>query len=480
MKTKSIKQIFQKQNILILIVALLPLVFNTFFYTRQIYMYQKVVENINAANLISSVVKDDILVKMWDLVSGQTDASSPEAKNILINVRKDIQEIEKNTTIQNETRILEVSYRTIDTIQTYLDEMILNIQTEQPVAKNDIIMVQIDSVTQLLYDVLQDFVQLEIELASQKNDQIAQSVTILLVIQGFIFIFIIFFILWTKRTLNRHVQAPIDKLVGLSHNFSKGNLTYRAELSGVQELDILTNSLNQMATDLENLITDNAEKQYNLAQSEVKVLQAQITPHFIYNTLDALLTLVEQGRIEQVKETIYALSDFFRISLSRGKDWISVEKEVRHVTDYLTILQIRYGESLDYRIEVPSTMEQYDVLKMILQPLIENAVYHGTKFVRRQGIVELIGYEDSEYLYFLIKDNGIGMTEERLQEVKKELAKGIETDFEDGYGLYNVNKRILLYYGDLASLTVDSQYQKGTIMTVIVPKISKEFTQGGG
>lgn len=129
-------------------------------------------------------------------------------------------------------------------------------------------------------------------------------------------------------------------------------------------------------------------------------------------------------------------------------------------------------------INVPDSLYQYDVLKMILQPLVENAVYHGTKFVRRQGIVELIGDHDCDFLYFQIKDNGIGMRPETLQEVKDELAKGIDTDFEEGYGLYNVNKRILLYYGSTAHLSVESTYRKGTIMTIKVPKVSKELTEG--
>lgn len=476
--SKSIRQIFQRQNILILIVAILPLIVNTVFYTKQLFMYQKVVENINAANEISSIVKDEIPVKMRDLAYGQTNANSPEAKNILINVRRDIKAIEKNTTTRDETSILEVTYRTLDTIQTYLDEMIHNLQTEQPVAENENVLAQIDSVNQLLDDVLQDFVKVEIELASQKNEQIANSVTILLKVQLIIFIVILFFIGWTKYSLNKHVQQPIDALVTMADNLSKGDLTYRVAATDIAELSLLTGSMNRMANDLDRLITDNAEKQYHLAQSELRVLQAQITPHFIYNTLDAIITLTDQGDMPRVKKTIFALSDFFRISLSRGKDWISVEKEARHVSDYLTILKTRYGESLLPIIHVPETLYDFDVLKMILQPLVENAVYHGTKFVRRQGVVELTGYDDSLFLYFKIKDNGIGMTPEKLLEVKNELAKGIETDFEEGYGLYNVNKRILLYYGDSAKLSVESTYRQGTTMTVKVPKVNKEQTEG--
>lgn len=219
------------------------------------------------------------------------------------------------------------------------------------------------------------------------------------------------------------------------------------------------------------LINENAEKQQLLSKSEVKVLQAQITPHFLYNSLDAILALEEQGKHVQVKTTIYALSDYFRISLSHDKDWITVDKEIRHIKDYLTILKIRYGEMLDYSIDVSEDILNDTILKMILQPLVENAVYHGTKFVRRQGLVEIVGRKIEDAIIFTIKDNGIGMTESRLAQVQNELAKGIHTDFKKGYGLYNVNKRMLLYYNRKTQLTITSNYQTGTILTLRLPKI---------
>ena len=184
------------------------------------------------------------------------------------------------------------------------------------------------------------------------------------------------------------------------------------------------------------------------------------------------------GESEKVKEMTYALSDFFRISLSQGQDWIPVEKEIKHIHDYLIILQIRYGDALTYSIEIEEKIKDYSILKMILQPLIENAVYHGTKLVRRTGkiIVQAFLGEQDE-LHFYIIDNGKGIPEQKLKEINQELADGLDTDFTEGYGLFNVNKRLLLYYGKEAKITITSIVDKGTTVHVTVPTMQKGATK---
>lgn len=219
-------------------------------------------------------------------------------------------------------------------------------------------------------------------------------------------------------------------------------------------------------------------KQYHLAQSEVRVLQAQITPHFIYNSLDAIISLIEQDCFEEALTMTHALSGFFRTSLSKGQDWIPLEKEISHINDYLVILKIRYGHMLDYKIDIPETLFPVSILKMILQPLIENAVYHGTKYVRHKGFIRITTCKIDEMIQFKVIDNGIGIPAEKLAEIRKELAKGIDSDFSIGYGLYNVNKRLLLYYGnDQKPITIDSKYREGTTVTLMIPLSPK--TIGG-
>lgn len=472
-KIASIKEIFQQTNRLLFSITLIPLLVISIFYTRNILNYRSALANVEEANAVSTIVQENVLEELWDLVFDLIPVTDYESGNELGKVRLAIEEIQANTTTAKEAATLDVALRTLDTLDHYISEMESNIANGRPFAENEAIMVQVDAVTVLLYAILQDFVRVEIELAGQTSDDMLVSLYYLILFELVIVLIIVYYARKNNRFLTQQVQEPLNDLIILSEELSQGHLDYRAKEPEVAELRVVTESMNEMAQNLHVLIEENAVKQFDLAQSELRVLQAQITPHFIYNTLDAILSLAEQGNSEQVKTMTYALSDFLRISLSKGQDWITIEKEIRHVEDYLTILQIRYGAMLTFTIDIPEEILQTEVLKMILQPLVENAVYHGTKHVRRAGKVIVAATYTADTIQFFVRDNGIGMQEERLLEIQARLAQAtVDDSGEGGYGLYNVRKRLLLYYGNVASLDIDSTYRKGTTVTVTVPKIT--------
>ena len=472
-KIASIKDIFQQTNRLLFSITLIPLVVISIFYTRNILIYRSALANVEEANAVSTIVQENVLEELWDLVFGLIEVTDYESGNELGKVRLAIEEIQANTSTAKEAATLDVALRTLDTLDKYISEMERNIQNERPVDENEAIMVQVDAVTVLLYAILQDFVRVEIEIAGQTSDDMLVSLYYLFLFELAIILIIVYYARKNNRFLTQQIQEPLNDLIVLSEELSQGHLDYRAKEPEVAELRVVTESMNDMARNLHVLIEENAVKQFDLAQSELRVLQAQITPHFIYNTLDAILSLAEQGNNEQVKTMTYALSDFLRISLSKGQDWITIEKEIRHVEDYLTILQIRYGAMLTFAIDIPEPILQTEVLKMILQPLVENAVYHGTKHVRRAGNVTVSATNTANTIQFSVTDNGIGMQEERLLEIRSRLAQAtVDESGEGGFGLYNVRKRLLLYYGDAASLEIASAYRKGTTVTVTVPKIT--------
>ena len=472
-KIASIKDIFQQTNRLLFSITLIPLLVISIFYTRNILIYRSALANVEEANAVSTTVQENVLEELWDLVFGLIQVTDYESGNELEKVRLSIEEIQANTTTAKESATLDVALRTLDTLDNYISEMEKNISNGRPFDENEAIMVQVDAVTVLLYAILQDFVRVEIELAGKTSDDMLVSLYYLMLFELIIVLTIIYSAKKNNRFLTQQIQEPLNDLIVLSEELSQGHLDYRAKEPEVAELRVVTKSMNDMAHNLHVLIEENAVKQFDLAQSELRVLQAQITPHFIYNTLDAILSLAEQGNSEQVKTMTYALSDFLRISLSKGQDWITIEKEIRHIEDYLTILQIRYGAMLTFAIDIPEEILQTEVLKMILQPLVENAVYHGTKHVRRAGKVTVAATVAEDTIRFLITDNGIGMEDERLLEIQARLAQAtVDDSGEGGYGLYNVRKRLLLYYGNAASLQIDSTYRNGTTITVTVPKIT--------
>ena len=220
-----------------------------------------------------------------------------------------------------------------------------------------------------------------------------------------------------------------------------------------------------MAGKLEALMEQSRREQENLKKSELRTLQAQINPHFLYNTLDAIVWLAESGSTDEVVHITRALSDFFRISLSQGRDWIEVAEELKHLRGYLTIQKVRYRDILDYEIDVPGEAQEGLIVKLLLQPLVENAIYHGIKFRRRGGKVRVVGRREGGSLHFAVIDNGPGMREERLVEVLAGLGADEATA---GYGLSNVDRRIRLYYGLKQGLRIHSG-SEGTRVEFTLP-----------
>ncbi len=217
-------------------------------------------------------------------------------------------------------------------------------------------------------------------------------------------------------------------------------------------------------------------EQKQLRKAEFELLQAQINPHFLYNTLDAIVWSAESGNQRQVVKMVGSLSDFFRTSLNKGKEMVLIREELQHVRSYLEIQQIRYQDILSYEIDSEDSINNYTIPKITIQPIVENALYHGIKNKRGGGCISVIGREKEDAVEIIVKDNGIGMTPERLEEVRKGLES--EAPGESAiYGLYNVNERIKLSFGPEYGISVDSEYGEGSVVTVRLPKILTEIVE---
>ena len=231
-----------------------------------------------------------------------------------------------------------------------------------------------------------------------------------------------------------------------------------------------------MSDEIAILMEKTKQEQKNLRLAELKLHQEQINPHFLYNTLDSIVWMAEGGNNKQVVEMTTDLSDFFRTILSNGNDFITIEEEESHIRSYLKIQKIRYEDVLDYEIQIAEEMKQKTVLKMILQPIVENALYHGIKNKRGGGTIIVKGYMEQNNIVFEVKDNGIGMEEQTLENLRKKLSGNnstIEVKQKGGFGMNNVAKRISMYYGGKSSITVYSQKNKGTCVKIILGNIKK-------
>lgn len=269
----------------------------------------------------------------------------------------------------------------------------------------------------------------------------------------------------------KSIVKPIYKLKKLMKRAQEGELDISFNAKYNDEIGELGNSFNTMVKEISNLINLVKIEEKNKRKAEINVLQAQIKPHFMYNTLDTIRWMAEEHNENDIVEIIEAFTNLLRISLSRGKEIITVKEELIHIESYLTIQKIRYEEKLDYEINFQEEILDYKVIKLILQPLVENAIYHGIKEKRGNGKLIVNAEKRNGILYFSISDNGKGIEKEKLELINEMLKKDNVKEIKIGYGVFNVNERIKLIYGEDYGLTFKSIYGKGTIVEIKHPII---------
>jgi two-component system sensor histidine kinase YesM len=224
-----------------------------------------------------------------------------------------------------------------------------------------------------------------------------------------------------------------------------------------------------MAEKLGELIEQHMQKQ-QICRSRDEGAPRRSTTHFMYKP--GYHPFLGGGRQNKnVVTTTWRFPQFFRLSLNKGRDWVSVEKEISHVESYLAIQKMRYGAILEYEIDIAEDILQESMLKILLQPLVENSIYHGIKKTRRPGLIRLVGRTRGNCLLFTVEDNGLGMAEAELRKLRENLAHYDVSNPEMGFGLYNVYKRIQLYYQIEDGLIVESEYNKGSRVTLRLPMI---------
>lgn len=288
---------------------------------------------------------------------------------------------------------------------------------------------------------------------------------------GLILAVILLFLLITNN-----MTIPIRELRNKMEMVESGDLNVEAKHKTNDEISDLSKGFNLMIIKIRELMEKDRIQQENLKKSEFKVLQAQINPHFLYNTLDAIVWTAEANNKEEVVNITKYLSNFFRVALSSGKEWILVKDETLHVDSYLSIQKVRYRDILEYTIEVDPEIMNLRILKLTLQPIVENALYHGLKNKRGGGSIKIIGRKlDDETLIFEVLDNGIGMLPHKLEALIREINKDeIDIDMKTGFGLKNINQRTKLYYGNKYGITIKSEHLNGTTVNVIIPIIRKK------
>jgi len=450
---------------MIFVLLLVPVIVQNVTSYQQAQLYGEMLNNIINANQLNIDVIENIEPRVWNIVSGKESFDDSGVMITIIGIRSRMEVIRNNTDSIENRGTMEIAIRALSILESYLLRLRTQIHERYPVEENELLLEEIRVCIAGIDDLLREFSSNQVEeaavLSQEMNRQTNQnfvlniSLTIVVIILGgFAFIYI-----------SRSLMSPIEKLLRMSNRISEGDFSSRAELSSSDEFNDLAAGMNIMSEKIELLLEQSIEEQKQLQKMEHQMLQAQIKPHFLYNTLDAIIWAAEADNMTDVVTLVASLSTFFRISLSHGIDFIPVEDEIEHVRNYLVIQQIRYSDVLSYEINVDEDIQDKKVLKLLLQPIVENALYHGIKNTRERGKIIVSIKKEGEKLRFTVTDTGLGMTKETLDELIFDINHG---SGEKGYGLYNVNRRLKLYYGLSEGIEVKSEYKKGTEVSFVI------------
>ena len=284
----------------------------------------------------------------------------------------------------------------------------------------------------------------------------------------FVILLIIFIVILINSYISFRVTNPIRELEKSVKELEEGNLDADIYMGGSYEVQHLGKSVQDMKFRIKGLMQDIVNEHEEKRKSEFDSLQAQINPHFLYNTLDIIVWQIENEKQSEAVHTVTALARFFRLSLGKGKNIVTVKDEIEHVKNYLMIQHMRFKNKFDYEFDIAEDVLELPSLKLMLQPLVENAIYHGMEFMDGDGMIMVKAWREEDELYLSVADNGLGMTEDKVEMIltgKSTSGNGRGS----GIGVKNVNERIKLYFGEAYGLTIDSEPDEGTTVIIHLP-----------
>ncbi|SCZ77441.1 sensor histidine kinase [Pseudobutyrivibrio xylanivorans] len=293
-----------------------------------------------------------------------------------------------------------------------------------------------------------------------------------------IFTVTIFLIVFGNIVISKIVTDPIRQLEDSLKSIEEGSLdAEKVYIGGSHEIRHLGRTIRSLVVQMRDLMDERVKEQKEKRKSELNALQAQINPHFLYNTLDSVVWMIEAEKYPEAISMITSLASLFRISLSKGNNIITIRDEITHAKNYLAIQKVRYKNKFEANIDVDPAIEDCVTIKLIIQPLIENAIYHAVGDLDDEGVIDIKGYEKDGDVYLEVRDNGMGIPPDvlagLLTEKTKSKGKG------SGIGLWNINQRINLYFKNDYGLSITSELDEGTVATIRMPKMTMEEYMGG-
>ena len=473
-KEKSILGAINDLSHRLVLMLVFPIIISLILMLVYAWEYHSAIRRMGEITELKTIVSEEIPEKAWNIVSGKESFPGSDIYVVIHEVEDRIEVVTGQTGEENRLSLI-VAGRTMETLENYVDKIRDNVNAEVPVVENEAVLEEVRNVSALVDSMLNDCIALEITSTAKMSMTLRLIIIITAVLEVLTLIVAIWIRNVSMKSTASMVRKPIEKLEEVTAELADGTLDARIKDTDVTELRNLTMQVNNMADRLETMMKKSEQDAKRLRKAELRTLQAQINPHFLYNTLDAIVWKAEGGEMDEVIGLTSSLSDFFRISLSSGADWIPLSQERKHIEGYLKIQQTRYRDIMRYEIDIPDEIGNYYILKLLLQPLVENALYHGIKIKRGGGTIKVSAKEEDGYLLFSVKDTGCGMSPQQIEELNERMKKEQPKISEGGggFGLVNVNMRIRLYYNEPEGLKINSS-SEGTEVYFRVPCRTKE------
>lgn len=429
-------------------------------YTGQ---YNKLSENLAVSSEFNLRFKDDLDLEMYYIAIGSKESSDLEDVLEQVEDAQEIMQKLRRNTYNN-------GVKSLNSLDSYLENLRQRMLQLVEIKEYDKRMEFMDSniriITGLIMQEMQNYIYNESMYLVQVEKSLTHRVKLLISGMAVLLIATLGILMRRSFRLTDGIIHPVNIMLDKVKKVGRGKfdmIPIEAEIEEIEELD---EGINKMARKISALLENVRQEKEMQHLTELQLIQAQVNPHFLYNTLDTIVWLIEGGMTDDAVEMISSLSIFFRTSLSKGNDIIPLSEEERHTLSYLEIQQYRYRDILEFEINIPKELSGIPVPKLSIQPLAENALYHGIKNRRGKGKILIEGREEEDALVLTVSDNGQGMTPERLHEVQE----AIRTGERAGFGLAAVAERIALYYGPGYGMKIFSEEGKGTTVEIRLGK----------
>ena len=449
--------------------------------------YADILHNVTMASEFNQDFKESIDLKMYYYV-----VESHYSEGLPIEEVEDAQKLAQSlldTTTDRE------SFKAISGVLklcTNLEEKIWQIEETKSYDERQI---QLENniyvLTKLIQEYMYTYLYHEAALLDRLQTEMARRLYLEMALIALLAVLLLVLLVQRSLRFGRSITKPISALCRRVTAIGEGDLTPKTPIQAQEyEIQTLSNGFEQMVSQLNQLIEQNRQEQVSLRKAELALLQAQINPHFLYNTLDAIVWLVEMEKNEQAVEMVTSLSSFFRSSLSNGRDIITLREEEQHVRSYLEIQHVRYKDILSYEIEIEPSLCSCRIPKLTLQPLVENALYHGIKLKRGLGRITVSGMREGKDILLFVEDDGAGIEPDRLLQVRHALEEMTRRECREkkemdrvslagrlpqmdqnrvGFGIVTVHERLVLLFGAEYGLTIESIPGAGTRVCVRIP-----------